>query len=356
MRNPHRWRNIGLAFVVSGIVALIPFMVLSKPAVDHWAVGIAFVYGLMAIIFGGYFSMLSHRSARAQEALLRGEGILARWCVDAATWRAFVEVNGKLNWAPDGLLNELSIVDEAPDGGIEVIVGKEAVQVGGSIHSLPLRGTPEITGAVLDIGRYGPSFIEFQLFYPGGGHGASGVPQAPVRRALRVPVAANAQREAKAVIAHYNEGRSAPADFFHGAGDGSDAEDLNTCYSCGYQTHQYRSRCPQCGGGMQTRRWSRRFGWGMLACGLFITVLIGAVLYYTAPMLLRPGVSTGGARFSGTPGQALFVFAILGVVGVFGVTALLYGVWQIRTGRANLKIAGFLAGIFALLLLVAVIL
>ncbi len=356
MRNPRRWRNIGLAFVASGIVALIPLIVLSRPAVDHWAVGLAFGYGLMAIIFGGYFTFLSHQGARAQDALLRSENVLARWRVDAATWRAFVEVNGKLNQAPDGLLNELSIPDDATDGGIEVIIGKEAVQVDGSIHPLPLRGTPEITGTVLDIGRYGPSFIEFRLFYPGGGHGASGVPHASVRRALRVPVAANAQREAKAVIAHFNRGRSAPADFFHGAGDGSDPEDLNTCYFCGYQTHQYRSRCPQCGRGMQTKRWSRCFGWGILACGLFVTVLIAAELFYTAPMLLRPGVSIGGARFSGTPGQALLVFAILGLVGAFGVTAFLYGLWQISTGRANLKVVGFLAGIFALLMLVAVML
>lgn len=292
----------------------------------------------MEIIFGTLWTIWRHGEARAQDALLQKENVIARWRVDAATWHAFVEVNGKLNWAPDGLLNELSISDEVPDGGIEVIIGKEAVQVDGDIHPLPLRGTPEITGTVLDVGRYGPLFIEFQFFYPGGGgHGASGVPHASVRRALqRRPIRAGG--------------------FFHGAGDGSDPEDLNTCYFCGHQTHQYRSRCPQCGRGMQTKRWSRRFGWGMLACGLFVTVLIAAVLFYTAPMLPRPGVSIGGARFSGTPGQALFVFAILGLVGAFGVTALLYGLWQIRTGRANLKIAGFLAGIFALLMLVAVML
>ena len=48
--------------------------------------------------------------------------------------------------------------------------------------------------------------------------------------------------------------------FFHGRGDGADPEDLSRCMHCGFETHRYRSECERCGTGLQSRRWSRRFG------------------------------------------------------------------------------------------------
>jgi hypothetical protein len=91
----------------------------------------------------------------------------------------------------------------------------------------------------------------------------------------------------------------------------------------------------------------------MLTCGLFITLLIGVVVFYTAPMLLRPGVSVGGTRFSGTATQASVILGIFGIVATFGVTATLYGLWQIRTGQRNKKVIYFVVGLAAVLWLIA---
>jgi len=354
MRNPHRSRNISLAFFTSGIVAVPAAFLLPEAAAGDTARGILFVYGLMAIMFGGMSALIHHSEARAKDSLLRGEDILARWRVDAASWRAFLTLNHQLNQEPGALPNELNfnLRKDVPAGGVDVIVSRTGVEIDGDFHHLPIRGTPEITHAELN-SRAAPSFIELWLYYPGGSYGASGIPQPSRRRALRFPVAARAQSDAERVVAHYSGSLPGKPDFFHGPGDGTDAEDLGKCYVCGYETYKYRSHCPRCGTMMQSRRWSRRFGWGLFVCGLIITCLIGAVIYFTAPMMLRPGVSIGGTRFSGTAGQARFILGIFGIVATFGMTAMLYGLWQIRTGRRDKRVIYFVVGLGAVLWLIA---
>lgn len=355
MRNPHRWRNIALAFFASGIVATPAPFLLPEAAAGDTARGLLFIYGVMALLFGGGTALFRQFEVRAQKSLLRGENIIARWRVDAVTWRDFVALNHRINQEDGVLLNELTLYPpkDVPADGIEVIVGENAAQIHDSIHALPRRGTPEITHAELNTSRVRPSYIEFLLYYPGGGQGASGVPRPPVRTALRFPVSPSALRDAERVVAYYSGGRPGKADFFHGTGDGTNPEDLSKCYSCGFETHKFVSHCPQCGGSMQSRRWSRRFGWMLFACGLFITCLIGAVIYYTAPMLLRPGVDIGDTRFGGRAGQAAFVLGIFGIVFTFGVTALVYGLWQVKTGRRSKKVVYFAVGLVVVVGLMA---
>jgi hypothetical protein len=94
----------------------------------------------------------------------------------------------------------------------------------------------------------------------------------------------------------------------------------------------------------------------LVVCGLFISGLIGAVIYYTAPTLLRPGIDIGGTRFSGTAGQGLLVLAVFGLVFMFGMTTLLYGLWQVKTGRRSKKVVYFVVGLAAALGLIALVL
>ncbi|MEO8754662.1 MAG: hypothetical protein ABI624_18490 [Casimicrobiaceae bacterium] len=351
MRNPRLWRAAGLVCLASGIIAaLAPFLLPAAMAGDSVRTGL-FAYGLTALIFGALGALTAHLAARAQEALARGDDVIARWHIDAATWRAFAALDGRRNSEPHALHNALSIRDTVPAEGIEVIVGKSAVQIDESVHPLPRHGAPEITRAQLVSDS--PDYVELQLLYPGGGHGASGVPQGPTRMALRFPVAPKSWRDARRVVAHFSGVLPGEPDFFHGRGDGSDPEDLNTCIDCGYQTHQYRSVCPQCGGSMVTRRWGRRFGGILVVCGLAITGIMGVVSYYTVPLMLHPGKSIDGTRFSGTQAEALFALGIFAVVTAFGLTALFYGIWQVKTGKRDKRVALGMVALWTVLLLVA---
>ncbi len=348
MPRPHRARTVALAFAAGGIAASIaPFVLPAAVAGDN-ARGILFVAGVMALLFGGGTALFRHRDSRAMDALARGEGILARWRVDPATWRAFVEHVGKLG----PLYDAFSPGDSVPDRGVEVIVGENAVQVGDGIVALPRHGTPEVTHAELHASDEGwrPSYIELGLYYPGGGTGASG---SAVRTVLRLPVVPEALGDAQRVVAYYAGSRPGAPTFFHGRGDGSDPEDVSACYRCGHQTHKFIRRCPRCGASLQSRRWSRRFGVGLLLCGLFLTGLMGWVLYETLPLLLGPGVSPGKARFTGTAAQGVFILGIMGLVLALGVSAALYGGWQLATGGRSLRIVSGIVGIAVVLTAIA---
>jgi hypothetical protein len=104
---------------------------------------------------------------------------------------------------------------------------------------------------------------------------------------------------------------------------------------------------------VQSRRWSRRFGFLLTLCGLFISGAMGAVLYYALPLLLHPGESVGGSSFSGTPAQALMVLGVLCLVMGFGLACLGYGIWQIVTGRRSARVIGVILAMWTLFLLIA---
>ncbi|MCB9850527.1 MAG: hypothetical protein H6817_07460 [Phycisphaerales bacterium] len=353
MRNPRRWRNISLAFFVSGAIALLGVFLASNTIANLTTQRFLVLYGATAAFFGAISAFMRHLDLRAMQALARGEGILARWCVDPASWRAFVAQGNQFGGQRNDIPNEYSALTHAPDAGIEIIVGREAIQIEESIHTLPRRGTPEVTYVELVTGQGGPDCIELGLYYPPGGHGASGVPRSAKRTMLRFPVTPDARGEAEAVVAYYESGRPGEADWFHGRGDGTDAEDLSECMSCGYKTHALRSHCPKCGCSLQSRRWSRRFGFALTLCGLVVSGTMGYILYRVAPMLLNPGQSTNGTTFSGTATQGKLFLGIMGLVLAFGLIVLFYGLWQISTGRRHPRIIAFVVFIFAILCVLA---
>jgi len=131
------------------------------------------------------------------------------------------------------------------------------------------------------------------------------------------------------------------------------AAELSNCYSCGFAGEAAGNRCPNCGGRLRSAKVVRRLGWLQLLIGLFLVGLMGTITYYLAPALLNPAAATEGSRFTGTPGQALMILALFGLVITFGVGSIASGLWQIATGRRNKWIFILMLALFVVLLLVA---
>ncbi|HMB43911.1 MAG TPA: hypothetical protein VKM00_08580, partial [Luteimonas sp.] len=93
MRNPRLWRNVGLALMASGPIAIAAALQLPPGALTDAPRAIGFIFGVMAILFGGIGALVMHLGARAQAALEHDEEVIARWRVDAATWRDFIALN-----------------------------------------------------------------------------------------------------------------------------------------------------------------------------------------------------------------------------------------------------------------------
>jgi hypothetical protein len=234
-------------------------------------------------------------------------------------------------------------------------VGRSAISVASHVHLLPTRGTPEIQQALLNDARVRPSFLELMLKYPGGGTGASGVPHSASYTVLRIPVPLGALDDARRAAAHFNGDSAGTPDFFHGPGDGSDEEDLAVCWSCGYRTYKLRSECAQCGSTMQSRRWSRRFGWVIVVLSFLLTAGMLVLLYLMVPSLLHPGQEAGGMTFQGSRANAAVILALLCAVFVFSAGMLWYGVFQVRTGKRHRRAVRTMIGLVAVAAVVGLV-
>ncbi len=162
MRDPHRWRTIGLWCLGLGALSLAWLWTGAGHSVG--VRGALIFLGAVGVVFGGLLALFRHQDVRAKQALARGEDIIARWRVEAEDWQRFVALNRQWPSGANGRLNEFIPSEAAEPNGVEVIVGKAAVQIGDSIHRVPLRSTPEITEALLHDGT--PPVIELQLYYP----------------------------------------------------------------------------------------------------------------------------------------------------------------------------------------------
>ncbi len=82
----------------------------------------------------------------------------------------------------------------------------------------------------------------------------------------------------------------------------------------------------------------KRYGWVLLAFGLFLVGLMGTVTFNMAPMMLHPGgeIQPSGSSFTGTAEQARTIFLLFGTVIAFGLATIINGGWQIVTGRRSM--------------------
>jgi hypothetical protein len=133
------------------------------------------------------------------------------------------------------------------------------------------------------------------------------------------------------------------------------AAQLSNCYKCGFAGEAAGDKCPNCGGRLRSAKLVRGLGWLQLLTGLFLVGMMGTITYYLAPALLSPAVARpdGGSRFTGTPGQALMILGLFGLVITFGVGSIASGLWQIATGRRNKWIFILMLVLFVVLMLAA---
>ena len=69
---------------------------------------------------------------------------------------------------------------------------------------------------------------------------------------------------------------------------------------------------------------------------------------------MQPGKEIGGTTFTGSREQGLFFLGIMGIAFIFGVTGMVYGAWQARTGGRNMRVVFFLIGLAFVLWLIAI--
>jgi len=145
MAKPVRWIMIALAAAFAGLASLILGIASAQPVHRHWqnqspppenllpfiaATGGALVL-VLALVVGSLALMFALRRHR----LRAGRSVVARWRVPPSDWSAFRA------WERDreplaSLQNRISLADEAPKDGMEIIIGEKAIVVGDGCYGL----------------------------------------------------------------------------------------------------------------------------------------------------------------------------------------------------------------------------
>jgi polyferredoxin len=73
----------------------------------------------------------------------------------------------------------------------------------------------------------------------------------------------------------------------------------------------------------------------LVAVGLFLVLLMAAIAWNLAPIMLRPGVEVDGSRFAGTAAQGQIFLGLFALVGLFGAMSVANGAWMMATGRRS---------------------
>ena len=110
--------------------------------------------------------------------------------------------------------------------------------------------------------------------------------------------------------------------------------DHRKCFSCGFETTSVMRRCPKCNRGLRTSQQVRLLGIALVVIGAGLSAGM-AYLIWVIAIIMRNKRGGAASSFTGTPRDAAFIFAILGLVLALGVTSLSTGLWQVVFGRPN---------------------
>jgi hypothetical protein len=202
--NPNRKRMIALAVLLVGAaamtVALMPDSTgrgFTQPGLLGVLRGALLTVGFMACGWGILTLLLLPPGGLSQSpSLQRGERPIARWTVDAETWRAFVELNAALDRQKAAVPNSAPRSD-LPPTDVEIIVAPDGVCIGPDFYATPLLSAEDdfywLPGP--------PQYFEFRTIIRGGSiH----------RFLLRFPIARGAEGQAELARVHFASLRQPP--------------------------------------------------------------------------------------------------------------------------------------------------
>jgi multisubunit Na+/H+ antiporter MnhC subunit len=93
--------------------------------------------------------------------------------------------------------------------------------------------------------------------------------------------------------------------------------------------------CPKCGGPMRSVGESPIRGIILLVLGLILFIGMGVIFLNTYPTFSNPGVQVDGSRFTGTAEQGRQALMLFGVVIVFGLLAIVNGIYMLVTRQQS---------------------
>jgi hypothetical protein len=187
MRHPAKERNIEAMIAVVAFASLAIALALPSQA-RNGALELALgVGGLVVGITAGVMAVVAHfRDVRPYRRMQRGEGVLARWLINATHWKIFTEHCNAITHGSNALSNSINVPAKYPGREIEVIISDNAVCLEDDFHTIK---------ASAKVRRHGPVLEIFQQVQAGK------TSTRPV--AYRLPIPESADSEVERIVRHY---------------------------------------------------------------------------------------------------------------------------------------------------------
>lgn len=126
-----------------------------------------------------------------------------------------------------------------------------------------------------------------------------------------------------------------------------------SCAKCSFETTESFSRCPNCGGRLQSASKVRILGWALLVIGAFLVIFMGTLGLYLGSIISRTGEATATPRFTGGPQDVALIVGVFGLVISFGIASMAGGIWQIVYGKPNRKLMVAMFLVVGILIVIA---
>ncbi len=123
------------------------------------------------------------------------------------------------------------------------------------------------------------------------------------------------------------------------------ADESRSCYRCNYETTEPLAKCPQCGQRLRTAATVRRLGWVLIIIGGLLVAFMGWLTFGITGIIAHSDEPGAPSRFTGGPEMVLAIYGIFGFVILFGLVAMAGGIWQVKYGKRNKKLAYLIFGL-----------
>jgi hypothetical protein len=136
-----------------------------------------------------------------------------------------------------------------------------------------------------------------------------------------------------------------------GAGLGG-AVEYKECFKCRFRGDIAEATCPNCGKKLRTSKNIRVRGAIQLVTGLFLVAMMAGLSIFIWYLTHSSTLSADEAqRIAEQKTMFIGVYALFGIIGLFGLNGIVMGVWQLAFGRRNKPLIWIMFGLLALILI-----
>jgi uncharacterized paraquat-inducible protein A len=133
-------------------------------------------------------------------------------------------------------------------------------------------------------------------------------------------------------------------DYFLGVNPALPKVEHKTCFRCSYETDTSETICPRCGKTLKSSKNLRVRGGILIACGGFLIVFVTAIAGFLAYLFFGGVMKVPQAEAAKTGMMMFLIFGLLGFIVLFGILALINGIYMLKTGRRSLVLMWLMLG------------